>query len=86
MQTCKKFKVLIIPGEVFFFVDLKNSITSEANCNIILTARSERVTLRLKRSLIRTCQNFNYFRSLFLGEDDRAGIGFFCLGCNSFGC
>ena len=52
MQMCQKFKVLIIPGEVcFFFVDLKNSITSEANCNIILTARSGRVVSYGSRGL-----------------------------------
>ena len=52
MQMCQKFKVLIIPGEVwFFFVDLKNSITSEANCNIILTARSGRVVSYVSRGL-----------------------------------
>ena len=51
MQMCKKFKVLIIPGEVFFFFHLKNSITSEANCNIILTARSGRVVSYGSRGL-----------------------------------
>ena len=52
MQMCQKFKVLITPGEVcFFFVDLKNSITSEANCYIILTARSGRVVSYGSRGL-----------------------------------
>ena len=52
MQMCKKFKVLIIPREVcFFFFDLKNSITSEANFNIILTARSGRVVSYGSRGL-----------------------------------
>ena len=36
---------------MFFFVDLKNSITSEANCNIILTARSGRVVSYGSRGL-----------------------------------
>ena len=71
---------------MFFLVDLKNSTTSEANCDIILTARSGRVSVTAQEVfLIWTCQNFKYFRSLYFGEDHRATIGFFCLGCNSFG-
>ena len=49
MQMCKKFKVLIIPGEVF--TSEAKVFTSEANCNIILTARSGRVVSYGSRGL-----------------------------------